>query len=151
MPDLNTLRGARACFATLPAPPRLEGLWRAEFAGPRWLRALAPLGLAVSVLRGWRGKRFDAAGRGENLVRRGGALLARVPMREEHRASKLDGRPAAVALYGADAPLTLRYVEDELRQLDAESLLGMMTLRIPGLRGVGLPFVLHRVADETAL
>lgn len=147
----QSLRSAQALFAELPAPATLAGVWRAEFVGPTWLGRLARIAMPLSVLRGWCGKRFDAQGRGENLVRRRGKISGIVPMRERHQASKLDGRPVAVAAYGAGTPLSLRYVEDELRELDAATLLGMMTFRIPGLRGLGLPFLLHRVADESVV
>ena len=147
----QTLNSARALFAELPAPSRLAGVWRAEFVGPAWLPRLARAAMPLSVLRGWCGKRFDAQGRGENLVKRAGAVRGIVAMREVHQASKLDGLPVAVASYGAGTPLSLRYVEDELRRLDRDVLLGMMTFRIPGLRRLGLPFLLHRVPDESAL
>lgn len=147
----RSLRSARALFAELSPPPSLAGTWRAEFVGPAWLPLLARLAMPLSVLRGWCGKRFDATGHGENLVRRGTLVRGIVPMREVHRPSKLDARLAAVATYGAQTPLSLRYVEDELRQLDRDTLLGMMTFRLPLLRRLGLPFVLHRVDDESAL
>lgn len=146
-----SLRSAREVFAECVPPSSLCGLWRAEFIGPPWLRLLARAAMPLSVLRGWRGKRFDAQGYGENLVRRSGSLLGIIPMSEVHRASRLDGRPVAVASYGTGTPLSLRYVEDELRRLDARTLIGMMTFRIRGLRGLGLPFLLHRADDESEL
>ena len=132
----------------LSPPQALAGTWRAEFVGPAWLPRLARLAMPLSVLRGWYGKRFDVQGRGENLVLRAGVLQGIVPMTEVHKPSKIDGRQAAVATYGPQSPLSLRYVEDELRALDADTLLGMMTFRIPGLRRLGLPFLLHRVPDS---
>lgn len=141
----QTLDSARELFAMLSPPSTLAGTWRAEFVGPSWLGRLARLALPLSVLRGWYGKRFDIHGQGENLVLRAGVLQGIVPMLEVHKASKLDGHPAAVATYGPHTPLSLRYVEDELRALDADTLLGMMTFRIPGLRRLGLPFLLRRV------
>ncbi|MDD3764880.1 MAG: hypothetical protein PHP86_16425 [Nevskiales bacterium] len=147
----HTLASARALFAQLPPPPALAGTWRAELIGPRWLLAAAAVGMPLSVLRGWCGKRFAADGRGENLVRRGGELRGIIPMREAHQVSRLDGRPVVAATYDRSTPLSLRYVEDEFRQLGPDTLLGMMTFRLPLLRRLGLPFLLHRVADEHAL
>ncbi len=147
----HSLASARALFAQLPPPAALAGVWRAELVGPGWLPRLASWLMPLSVLRGWCGKRFDASGHGENLVRRRGNVRGIVPMREVRQASKLDGLPATVATYGAETPLTLRYVEDEFRQLGVDTLFGMMTFRLPLLRRLGLPFLLHRVPDEHAL
>lgn len=150
-PALSGIRSAQALFAGLSPPAALTGCWRAEFVGPGWLRRLAPLGMSLSPLNGWRGKRFDAEGRGLNLVLRGGRVHGLVPMRQEARASRLDGRPVLASQYAADAPLLLRGVADEFRQLRTDCLLGLMTIDRPGLRGLALPFLLHRVADEAAL
>jgi hypothetical protein len=140
------LRAARRRFRGLPAPPNIAGHWRVEFCGPLWLRTLAPLGLSLSVLRGWRGKSFDAEGRGHNLIRRGGRLQPLFVMQAERRASRLDGGPVIATHYGEEAPLMLLRVSDEFRQLGADTLLGMMTIDLPGLRSLALPFLLHRAA-----
>lgn len=150
-PALAGIRSAQALFAALLPPAGLQGIWRAEFVGPGWLRALAPPGMALSPLRGWVGKRFDATGQGANLVRRGGRIQAIVVMQQVARVSRIDGLPVLASQYAADAPWLLRGVADEFRQLDADCLLGLMTVDRPGLRGLALPFLLHRVADEAAL
>jgi len=147
----QSLASARALFAQLSPPSALDGVWSAELVGPRWLPRLASWLMPLSVLRGWCGKRFDPSGYGENLVRRGGRVRGIVPMREVHQPSKLDGLPAVVATYGDETPLSLRYVEDEFRQLGDDTLLGMMTFRLPLLRRLGLPFLLRRVPDDRAL
>ncbi len=40
----------RPLYRTLqaPDPAKLNGLYRGEFVGPRWLRSLAPIGLALA-------------------------------------------------------------------------------------------------------
>jgi hypothetical protein len=147
MPDLSalgSLSGAQQLFAGLKAPGSLEGRWAAAFTGPGWLTTLAPLGLAASPLVGWCGKTFDANGQGLNLVRRGGQLQAIVPMRVVARASAVDGALVLATEYNADAPWLLRGVADEFRVLDAERLLGLMTVSRPGLRWVAFPFLLTR-------
>lgn len=151
LPALSGIRSAQALFARLSPPASLAGCWRAEFVGPGWLRWLAPRGMWASPLYGWRGKRFDAEGQGLNLVRRGGRVQGVIPMRQEARASRLDGRPVLASRYAADAPWLLRGVADEFRQLHPDGLLGLMTIDRPGLRGLALPFLLHRVADESSL
>ena len=142
--EFATLEAAAARFAQLEAPAALTGRWRAEFIGPGWLCAIAPAGLALSPLRGWRGKRFEADGQGTNLVWRGGREATVATMRVERRASRLDGRPVLATRYAPDTPWLIRALEDEFRALDDERLLGMMTVDRPGLRGLALPFLLHR-------
>ncbi len=143
----KTLRAARQLFAALQPPTQLEGSWRAAFTGPVWLCWLAPLGMALSPLRGWCGKRFDAAGQGINLVRRSGRVQAMVPMRVVSRASAVDGAPVLATEYDAQAPWLLRGVADEFRVLNDYTLLGLMTVTRPGLRWVAFPFLLTRVPE----
>lgn len=142
--ELASLGSAAALFSRLDAPDSLAGRWRAEFIGPAWLRTVAPAGLALSPLRGWQGKRFDVDGRGTNLVRRGGLEGTVATMLVERRASRIDGRPVLATRYAPDAPWMIRALADEFRQLDAQRLLGMMTVNRAGLRGLALPFLLLR-------
>lgn len=83
---------------------------------------------------------------GVNLTRHGPrhALTARV------EASAVDGRPAVVVRYAADAPLPWRRVRDELRVLDKERLLCVSHAHGPGGARLALPFVLRRVAASTS-
>lgn len=147
LPDLapRSLREAKTLFASLQPPVSLAGSWRAAFTGPGWLRALAPVGMALSPLAGWCGKRFDAEGQGINLIRRGAGIVPIVPMRVVARASAVDGAPVLATAYDERAPWLLRGVADEFRALDADTLLGLMTVARPGLRWVAFPFLLTRV------
>lgn len=142
--ELAGLRSAAALFGRLEAPESLTGRWRAEFIGPRWLQAIAPAGLALSPLRGWHGKRFDAEGQGTNLVHRHGAEGTVAIMQVERRASRIDGRPVLATRYAPGSPWLIRALADEFRQLDEQRLLGMMTVDRAGLRGLALPFLLLR-------
>ncbi|MGH8459973.1 MAG: hypothetical protein ACRESS_00050 [Stenotrophobium sp.] len=141
----GSLRATRRVFRKLSLPISVAGAWRAEFAGPQWLRRLAPLGFKLAVLRGWYGKTFDDDGGGLNLVRRNGRLRRITPMQLTIRPSRLDGGLVIAAQYNEDAPLRLLRVVDEFRSLDNDTLLGMMTLDLPALRSLCLPFLLHRI------
>lgn len=144
-----SLAHCRAAFGRLAPPPSLIGVFRAAFTGPAWLRAIAGPGLWPLGLGGWWGKTFDSAGQGFNLVRRGGQLQPRLPIRLSHAASRLDGQPCLAVAYAATAPFPWRWVVDEIRQLDAEVYLGMTLAALPGVRGQALPFLLFAAADLT--
>ena len=141
------LRALRRLYEHLPAPD-LDGAigdWRATFLGPAPLRALAPAGVARAGLPGWQGKRFwatpDGGGlEGTNVVTGG----TRLSMRLVVEASKLDGRPCGVISYAHDAPLPWRAVRDEVRVLDADRLLAVSLLDLPGAGAGALPFLLTR-------
>ncbi|MGH8506384.1 MAG: hypothetical protein ACRETM_10550 [Stenotrophobium sp.] len=146
----GSIRTARRAFRGLPVPTSAAGDWRAEFAGPQWLRLLAPLGLNLSVLRGWYGKSFDDDGNAINLVRRNGQLQRVLPMQASVRHSRLDGGLVLATHYGDDAPVLLLRVSDEFRSIDKNTLLGMMTIDLPAVRGLSLPFLLRRIESRGA-
>lgn len=138
-----------ALFAGLPAPDTVCGVYRAEFTGPAWLRALAGPGLYPLGLGGWCGKAIAPDGTGVNLVRRRGRLQRVFPIRVSAAVSLLDGRPCIGVRYAPDNPFPWPHVVDELRRWDAATWLGMTLVDAPGLRRLPLPFLLH--AAEEAL
>lgn len=151
----GSLRDLRSTFRALPEPELalLVGDHRASFTGPAALRAIAPHSLAPAGLPHWFGKRFapgPAEGplAGVNLVGPPEALEERLPMRARVAPSLLDGRPAIVVTYAADARPPWRWVRDELRSPRAGELLGMSFADLPGLRRLPLPFRLERVDDR---
>lgn len=146
----GSIRTTRRTFRSLSLPTSAAGDWRAEFAGPQWLRLLAPLGLNLSVLRGWYGKSFDDDGNAINLVQRNGQLRRVLPMQTSIRPSRVDGGLVLATHYGEDAPLLLLRVSDEFRSLDQNTLLGMMTIDLPAVRSLSLPFLLHRIKPRSA-
>lgn len=58
--------------------------------------------------------------------------------------SQLDGREGAGLRYDADSPMPWRWVTDELRVIDKDTILGMTVLDFPLLRRIGFPFLLIR-------
>ncbi len=149
-----SLRALREAFLAAPAPTLelLIGFRRSEFAGPLWLRASGPLALATTGMPGWAGKRFRATSdpnllEGENMLRRDGTLVPSIPMRAAIEPATLDGRPALVVRYPADARWPWRGVRDELRPLPDGRLLGM-TYGLPGAPPKGGPFLLHPADSE---
>ena len=121
----------------------LQGIYRASFVGPGWLRATAGPAIAIGGLGGWWGKRFKEDGRATNLVRRGGKLESRLPMRLIATTSVLDGRPTLALIYSAENPFPWPYVVDELRALDPVTFLGMMHINAGPLRKIAFPFLLE--------
>lgn len=144
--DLS-LTDFRRAFALLTAPSvaSLTGDYRAEFVGPAWLRRWAPPGLAVTPLAGWLGKAFDDQGNGINLVRRRGVVQRVLPMRAAARPSRVDGRPGVILTYAPGSAFPFPYVMDELRCIDADTLLGLSFVTQPRLGGLALPFLLRRM------
>lgn len=154
LPASASIRQLREAFLAAPTPTLdlLIGFRESEFAGPLWLRASGPLALASTGMPGWAGKRFRATSdpallEGENVLRRGGQLVASIPMRAAIEPATLDGRPALVVRYPADARWPWRGVRDELRPLPDGRLLGM-TYGLPGAPPKGGPFLLHPPTPE---
>lgn len=144
--DLNhlSLSVFKPLFSSLPTPELadLQGVYRAQFTGPAWLRRMAPPGLALGGLGGWWGKRFTGEGRGLNLVLRGGELLECLPFHLAQAPSFVDGKPALAVHYDPGSPFPWNLVIDELRWFGERTLLGM-TLATPSLLNrLPLPFLL---------
>jgi hypothetical protein len=100
---------------------------------------------------GWCGKRFDpdtgeGVLNGANRARAGqvGAVVDSIPIRARVAPSRMDGRPALVVTYPADARFPWPGVVDELRPFGPDALLGM-TFWIPPAPPVVTPFLLRRL------
>ena len=149
--DLHSLRALQAAFRAAPEPELadLVGEHTAEFIGPGWLRAVAPMGLRILGMPGWCGKRFaadedgDGVIEGINRVRSRGAVGDSIPITARLAASRMDGRVALVVSYRADARFPWPNVRDEFRPFGDGTLLGM-TVWIPGFRPGVTPLLLHR-------
>jgi hypothetical protein len=146
--DIEQLRRASLAqinrlFRQLPAsrPATRQGFFRARFIGPGWLRASAGPSIALSGLRGWQGKRFIDAQQATNVLQGGREKLQ---MRCVEARSLVDGRLGTALRYAADAAPPWRWVCDELRELDDNTLLGMTVVDLPLLRRLPMPFLLQR-------
>ncbi|MFA9270400.1 MAG: hypothetical protein ACEQSX_06535 [Baekduiaceae bacterium] len=147
--DLPRGRGALlARFRALGAPDlaALAGTHEAVFVGPAALRRAAPMSIALAGMPAWYGKRFDPDGaRGINLLRgHDDELEERNPMTAAIAPSWLDGAPAIVVSYAPDAPRPWRWVRDEFRVADSDTLLGLTFAVSPRLRALAAPFTLER-------
>lgn len=125
-----------------PALENLPGYWKSHFTGPAWLRTIAPPGLGFVGLGGWWGKLFADGGSGDNLVGHAISLRTTLPFTWSVQPSRLDGKPALVVAYLAQAAWPWPWVIDELRQLTESFMLGMTLLKSgPTL---AMPFLLER-------
>ncbi len=149
--DLS-LRAFRAAFAHLHSPSleSLVGDYRAEFVGPGWLRRWAPPGLVITPLAGWLGKSFDSQGHGINLVQRRGVVQRVLPMAAQWLPSRVDGRRGVTLTYAPGSAFPFAYVVDELRTIDADTLLGLSFGAAPWLARLPMPFLLRRQAKLSA-
>ena len=126
-----------------PSLDAMAGTFDGEFVGPLPLRKAFSGGLALFGMRGWRGKRFDTPEQGINRLATGLGF----PMYARVEPSYADGRAAIVATYGDTERPPFRWIRDEFRELDDDTLLGLSFVDAPGLRRIGTPFLLHRVTS----
>ncbi|MEU5840721.1 hypothetical protein [Rhodococcus sp. NPDC047139] len=142
----RSVRGLRERFRELHAEALpAAGTYRAVFVGPALLRVAAPRAIALGGMPRWYGKRFSGDGSAVNLREDAPGVLREVlPMRVAIAPSWLDGRPAIVVSYGADAPVPWRWVRDEFRPADERTLLGLTFAGTPASRAAASPFTLVR-------
>ena len=142
----TSLQNIKEIFCGLPKPQSTieAGDYRAEMTGPIWIRTTAPSALACIGFYGWCGKRFTATGQACNLKTRGEELLEFQPMSLAIEISRADLAPCWVLRYPPSTHFPVRRMVDELRSLTDNVILGMSYTEIPGLRNLGLPFLLRR-------
>lgn len=146
-----SLRTLRDLFATLPPPAAAvrDGFFRARFIGPAWLRVPAPLSVHLMGLPNWQGKRFLTPDTATNRVIRNGQPQEYLRMTVLPGKSLVDGKDGLALHYlvqpdGTPSPAPWRWVRDELRALDNDTLLGMTVIDQPLLRLLAFPFLLER-------
>jgi hypothetical protein len=144
--DLHSSLGYyRRIFHILEVPEiaALRGVQRAEFVGPLWLRKTAGPAVALGGLRHWGGKEVDSEGHGMNLVQRRGRLERVLPMQAAIAMSLVDGQMGVSIGYAKDSPFPWPLIVDEVRRLDATTLLAFTVINVSGLRLMSSPFILH--------
>jgi len=146
-----TLTGFVALFQplTLVTVEEMNGRFSSEFIGPAWLRRSAPHLLKLGGLGNWWGKTFDGHGQGLNLVQRGDTIRAIIPVVLEERPSLLDTKPTLTIVYPTGSRFPWPWIVDELRRLDANTLLGLTMVTRFGLQRFAFPFLLHQVNSKT--
>ena len=122
---------------------RPEGIFRATFIGPVWLRVLSPPTLSISGMHGWWGKQFFNDSTAYNLVHISGETKRSIHMQLSNVTSALDGKPALGLIYPREAPFPWRYIIDELRWLDPNAILGMTHINNKNLQNLAFPFLLE--------
>ncbi|MCC1495875.1 hypothetical protein [Alcanivorax sp. 1008] len=143
--SIGQLKALYACLA-LPEPGMCEGFFRARFLGPAWMRASARPTLNLSGLPGWQGKRFTTATSATNVLIHKGQTEERLTMTVTSVKSLVDGSDGLALCYGPDAPRPWRWVRDELRAIDANTLLGITFVDKPLIRLFAFPFLLERAS-----
>jgi hypothetical protein len=157
----------KALFRTLPAPePALRrGFFRATFIGPAFIRLTARPTLEITGLPGWQGKTFLDADNATNILLKDGVTVQHLAMQVTPVTSYVDGQPGLALTYGAlsrrfappspasgrgaggegvPAPLPWRFVRDEIRRFDENTILAFTFVDLPLLRHIGFPFLLVR-------
>jgi hypothetical protein len=139
------LSAFKSIFTSLSPPEiyTLNGVYRAEFTGPIWLRKAAGPSLALAGLGGWWGKIFQEDGTGFNLVYRRDQLQRTFPIELVTIPSLVDGKPGLTVHYTKDNPFPWPFIIDELRRLNETCLLGLTIVNIGFLRKLAFPFLLH--------
>jgi len=141
----------KALFSSLPPPAATmrHGFFRASFIGPAWLRASGRPGVEISGLPGWQGKKFLNADDATNVLKKKDSLVEALAMRVTPGISQVDGKQGVALHYvpdanGKPAPIPWRFVRDELRAVDANTILGFTVIDLPVLRLMAFPFLLTR-------
>jgi hypothetical protein len=155
----------KALFRTLPAPDATmrQGFFRAGFIGPAFIRLTARPTLEITGLPGWQGKTFLDADNATNILMKDGVTVQHLAMQVTPVTSYVDGKPGLALTYGTQtpspgrgsgwraapgegvpAPLPWRVVRDEIRALDANTILAFTFVDLPLLRHMGFPFLLVR-------
>lgn len=141
-----SLSKLEALYKSLPVPEEdmRYGFFRAKFIGPFWLRLSARPTLELTGLPGWQGKRFLTRDTATNVLLRKGQRTDALSMKVEEITSFVDGSSGIALRYGAEAPRPWRWVRDELRAINEDTILGITFVDLPLLRHFPMPFLLER-------
>jgi hypothetical protein len=142
----STLKALKQAFTngSVPAESMLYGFFKARFIGPWWLRMGGQPSVHLSGLPFWQGKKFLTATTATNILKKQERLVEALSMTLLPVISKIDGKPGVALHYGKEAPFPWRYVQDELRALDENTILGVTFVNLPIIKHFGFPFLLER-------
>ena len=137
-------------YSTLQTATNLEGYYRAEISGPKFLIPIKHMILSLLGLPGWKGKHFygDYA---LNVLERKGKVTKGLRMSIKTLPHRLDSKPGLVTVYEDDASFIWRRCTDEFRVIDEHTLLGMTFFDLPFFRGKPSMFLLHKCPDEEGI
>ncbi|SDW25924.1 hypothetical protein [Marinobacter mobilis] len=143
-----SVRALKDLYSSLhvPGAEMRHGFFRASFIGPFWMRISGRPTLDLTGLPGWQGKRFLTSDTATNVLLRKGEHIDALNMTVANVTSYVDGSPGVALRYGAEAPIPWRWVRDELRAIDDNTLLGITFVDLPVLRHFPMPFLLERAA-----
>lgn len=130
--------------SALPDQTMRHGFFRASFIGPLWIRLSAKPTLNLTGLPHWQGKRFLTENSATNVLLQQGRDVDALEMSLEPVTSYVDGSKALAFCYGSNSPRPWRWVRDELRAIDGDTLLGITFVDLPILRNFAFPFLLER-------
>lgn len=134
-------------FKSPPSAKDLDrtGFYRGEFVGPWWMTASAPLFTRLTGLTNWQGKRFANPGLAVKVpIRKGQTCDGPTMIWVDDDVSRLDSKTGGALQCGREAPIPWRWITDELRQVDDNTLLGMSVVNFPLVKYMPIPFLLVR-------
>lgn len=133
-------------FSTLPnpEPQQCHGFFRAQFIGPWWMRISGRPTLNLTGLPNWQGKRFITSSTATNVLLQKNGTVESLNMTVTAVTSYVDGKAGLALTYAKDAPAPWRWVRDELRMIDDNTILAITYVDLPILRWFPFPFMLQR-------
>lgn len=108
------------------------------------MRASARPTLNLTGLPNWQGKRFLTPHTATNVLLSKQGKVDALNMTLTAVTSYVDGKSGLALTYGSDAPAPWRWVRDELRMVDNNTILAITYVDLPILRLFPFPFVLQR-------
>lgn len=130
-------------FPTLEPVISLEGVYRSELPGPKFMVPFKNIFLTLSGLPNWGGKHFfgDYA---LNIIKKNGKATDGPKMNLQVGKQQDDGKVGLIANYDENSPYIWRHCTDEFRRVNETTILGVSHFDLPGLRGKPVMFILHQ-------
>jgi len=111
------------------------GDYQAIIVGPKLMQFFAKITLPLIGFYRWKGKRLQGNGKGVNIyLDKNNKDFPKNPMNIATSASWLDRKPALILSYPAGSPFFCRFLRDELRRLDDDTIILVGWIDLPILR-----------------